>query len=141
MQLEDIDWPAGEVVVRGKGPGRSGCRCLPMSARRWRATCAKAAPGPRAEPCSSGPSHLSWRCAGGGVTWIVYDACNRAGLPRVGAYRLRHSAATDMLRAGASLAEIAQVLRHRRARTTAIYAKVDHAALSPLARPWPGSVS
>jgi site-specific recombinase XerD len=57
----------------------------------------------------------------------------------VGAHRLRHTAATGMLRAGGSLPEIAQVLRHRRLETTAIYAKVDRATLRPLAPPWPGS--
>jgi site-specific recombinase XerD len=56
------------------------------------------------------------------VAWVVRAACDRAGLPRVGALRLRHTAATEMLRAGASLAEIGQVLRHRERKTTAIYA-------------------
>ena len=64
------------------------------------------------------------------VTGIVHRACNRAGLPRIGAHRLRHTAATQMLRAGASLPEIAQVLRHRSPNTTAIYAKVDRRALA-----------
>lgn len=73
------------------------------------------------------------------MTWVVYDACERAGLARVGAHRLRHSAATGVLRAGGSLVEVGQLLRHRRVATTAIYAKVDHAALAALARPWPGS--
>ena len=59
------------------------------------------------------------------------------GLPRVGAHRLRHSAATAM-RAGASLAEVGQALRQVRAATTSIYAKVDRVALRPLAQPWPG---
>ena len=74
------------------------------------------------------------------VIWTVYNACDRTGLPRIGAHRLRHTAASDMLRAGASLAEIGAVLRHRSPQTTAIYAKVDHRALGPLARPWPGGV-
>jgi integrase/recombinase XerD len=59
----------------------------------------------------------------------------------VGAHTLRHSAASDMLRAGANLTEIGQVLRHRRPGTTAIYAKVDHNTLDVLARPWPGSMA
>jgi integrase/recombinase XerD len=71
------------------------------------------------------------------VGWVVRSACDRAGLPRVGAHRLRHTAATEMLRAGASLAEIGQVLRHREPKTTVIYAKVDRIALRALARPWP----
>ena len=74
------------------------------------------------------------------IGWVVRAACDRAGLARVGAHRLRHAAATDMLRHGASLAEIGQVLRHREQKTTAIYAKVDRAALRPLARPWPAPV-
>jgi integrase/recombinase XerD len=58
-------------------------------------------------------------------------------LPLVGAHRLRHTAATEMLRRGASLPEIGQVLRHREIKTTARYAKVDRKALRELARPWP----
>ncbi len=65
----------------------------------------------------------------------------RAGVPRLGAHRLRHTAATEMLRAGASLAEIAQVLRHREIKTTAIYAKVDTTRLRALAQPWQGGQS
>jgi integrase/recombinase XerD len=75
------------------------------------------------------------------VTQIVVAAGQRAGLGTLGAHRLRHTAATQMLAAGAPLAEIAQVLRHRRASTTAIYAKVDRQALRTLARPWPGGVA
>jgi site-specific recombinase XerD len=75
------------------------------------------------------------------VTWVVYNACDRAGLPRVGAHRLRHTAACELLAAGASLSEVGQVLRQRRLGTTAIYAKVDHARLAVLARPWPGGAA
>jgi len=72
------------------------------------------------------------------VAWVVRAACDRAGLPRAGAHRLRHTAASQMLQAGATLTEIGQVLRHREPRTTAIYAKIDHRSLGTLARPWPG---
>src|SRR5216684_2680660 len=68
-------------------------------------------------------------------------ACEQAGLERTGAHRLRHSLATGMLRAGASLPEVGQVLRHRSMLSTSIYAKVDQNALRPLARPWPGSAA
>ena len=64
-------------------------------------------------------------------------ACARAGVAPAGAHRLRHTAATELLRAGASLADVGQVLRHRGLATTAIYAKVDRVALRELARPWP----
>jgi site-specific recombinase XerD len=57
----------------------------------------------------------------------------------VGAHQLRHTVATELLRHGASLGEVGQVLRHQSLLTTALYAKVDRAALSTLARPWPGS--
>ena len=73
-----------------------------------------------------------------GVTTIVATAGRRAGLGTIGAHRLRHSAATAMLHAGGSLHEIGDVLRHRRAMTTAIYTKLDLEALRSLARPWPG---
>ena len=65
-------------------------------------------------------------------------AGRRAGLGLIGAHRLRHTAATAMLRSGGSLTEIGQALRHARPLTTAIYAKVDHVALRQVARPWPG---
>lgn len=72
---------------------------------------------------------------------VVFDAAQRAGLGRMHAHRLRHTAATTMLRAGSPLAEVGQVLRHRSMLTTAIYAKVDQSALAVLARPWPDSNS
>jgi integrase/recombinase XerD len=75
------------------------------------------------------------------VTGIVQPACRRAGLPVVGAHRLRHTAATEMLRAGASLSDVGQVLRHRVADTTSIYAKVDRFALAALIQPRPGGAA
>jgi integrase/recombinase XerD len=75
------------------------------------------------------------------VKQVVHAAGQRAGLGKVGAHRLRHTAATEMLRSGAPLTEIGQVLRHRRLHTTAIYAKTDRESLRILARPWPGGVA
>jgi site-specific recombinase XerD len=68
---------------------------------------------------------------------VVRHACDRAGVARVGAHRLRHTVATELLHAGAPLTEIAPVLRHTNLSTTAIYAKVDRTTLRTLARPWP----
>ena len=75
------------------------------------------------------------------VSMVVYQACVRAEIKPVCAHQLRHTAATGMLRAGASLAEVAQVLRHHHLQTTAIYAKVDRQALRSLALPWPGRIA
>jgi site-specific recombinase XerD len=72
-----------------------------------------------------------------GLAAIVPRAAGRAGIGVVRPHRLRHTAATDMLRAGASLAEIGQVLRHRATASTAIYARVDVERLRSIARPWP----
>jgi integrase/recombinase XerD len=73
------------------------------------------------------------------VTHIVRAALHRVGIkaPINGAHVLRHSAATTMLRHGASLAGIGAVLRHRSPRTTAYYAKVEFGLLSEIAQPWP----
>lgn len=68
---------------------------------------------------------------------MVNAAGQRAGLGHVHAHQLRHSTATAMLRAGSPLSEVGQVLRHRSAFNTAIYAKVDQDSLVVLARPWP----
>jgi site-specific recombinase XerD len=74
-----------------------------------------------------------------GIGEVVRAASERAGLGSFGSHRLRHTAGTGMLRAGASLSEVAQVLRHRSIDTTAIYAKVDYVALRGVAMPWPGA--
>jgi site-specific recombinase XerD len=72
---------------------------------------------------------------------IVHAACRRAGLDPVATHRLRHTVASELLRRGAGLPEIGQLLRHRSAAVTSIYAKADTAALRELARPWPGSAA
>jgi site-specific recombinase XerD len=75
------------------------------------------------------------------VTTVVFEAGRRAGLGTIRAHRLRHTAATAMLRAGTPLPEVGQVLRHRSTHTTALYAKVDRGALQVLARPWPSATN
>ncbi|MHB8342268.1 MAG: tyrosine-type recombinase/integrase [Mycobacteriales bacterium] len=136
ITLEDIDWRAGMLVVHGKGNRED---ALPLPTDVGEAIVSYLRRRPRCQ-CRAlflrvtAPQQGLNRCT---VGWVVRAACDRAGLARVGAHRLRHTAATGMLRAGASLAEIGQVLRHREQKTTAIYAKVDYAALRALARPWP----
>jgi integrase/recombinase XerD len=136
IKLEDIDWRRGELLVRGKG---SRYDVLPLPVDLGEAIVAYLR---RRPPCEcralflrvTAPRRELNRST---IGWVVRAACDRADIPRVGAHRLRHTAATGMLRAGASLAEIGQVLRHREQKTTAIYAKVDVKALRALARPWP----
>jgi integrase/recombinase XerD len=140
LGLDDIDWRAGEVTVRGKG---SRAERLPLPADAGEAIAAYLREG-RPEPFEAArqvflraraPHH---GLTSGGVTQAVFSAGQRAGIGPVFAHRLRHSAATGMLAAGAPLTEIGQVLRHRRLLSTAIYAKADIEALRVLARPWPG---
>ena len=126
----------GELLIRGKGSRQD---VLPLPVDVGEAMVSYLRRRPR---CESRALFLRMTAPLRGlaphtVGWIVREACTRAGLPRVGAHRLRHTAATEMLRHGASLAEIGQVLRHREQKTTAIYAKVDRGALRALARPWP----
>jgi integrase/recombinase XerD len=141
LELADMDWRGGELVVRGKGH-RAERLPLPVDVgealvgwlRRGRPRCECTTVFTRVRaphrPLTSG-----------GVSAIVRAACSRAGLPELNAHRLRHTAATEMLRAGASLPEVGQVLRHASVLTTAIYAKVDRDRLRGLALPWPGVTS
>jgi len=139
LQLEDIDWRAGEIVVRGKGHTEER---LPLPADVGKALAAYLHSGrprrPEREVFLRASAPLRG-LAPQGLSEVVRAASERAGLGSFGAHRLRHTAATQMLRGGASLTEVAQVLRHRRVATTAMYAKVDHRALRSLAPPWPGS--
>lgn len=141
LGLDDFDWRAGEVVVRGKG-GRRDRLPLPNDVgeavvdylRHGRPAIEERVVFVRAI-APLGPFTPAR------VSGVVYEACARAGVPQFSAHRLRHSVATDVLRAGGDLVEVGQLLRHARVGTTAIYAKVDHAALAPLAPAWPGSAS
>jgi site-specific recombinase XerD len=137
LQLDDVDWRRGELKVRGKG---SRVDVLPLPVEVGRAVAEYVT---KARPrVARGALFRSVLAPHGAldpvtVTGIVYRACERAGLPRAGAHRLRHTAATAMLRGGASLVEIAQVLRQKTPTATALYARVDRRALAGIAQPWP----
>jgi site-specific recombinase XerD len=142
LGLDDIDWRGGEVATVGKG-NRAERLPLPVDVGAAIAGYLR-----RGRPATAqGRSvfvrvHAPHRAlTTGGVTMVVFDAAQRAGLPKMHAHRLRHTAATAMLHAGSSLPEVGQVLRHRSALTTAIYAKVDRDALAVLARPWPVTIT
>jgi site-specific recombinase XerD len=138
LQLDDLDWRAGDLLVRGKARrddrlpipddvgnalaeylafrGRHESRCVFLTLRA---------------PIRPIRADL--------VGDVVQRHCRQAGVPHVGPHRLRHTLATRMLAQGAALADISQVLRHSDLATTAIYAKVDLGRLRQVARPWPGA--
>jgi site-specific recombinase XerD len=140
LQLDDMDWRAGEILVRGKGlvhdrmplPEDVG-EALTSYLRVDRPACKTR----RVFVCMKAPR--SGFAGPSTVTTIVRRALDRAGLHPAfkGAHVLRHSLATTMLRSGASMGEIGEVLRHRIPSTTEIYAKLDFDGLRSLAHPWP----
>jgi len=142
LGLADIDWRAGEIAVVGKG---NRAERLPLPADVGAAIAGYLRHG---RPATAQGRSVFVRVRAphqalttSGVTMAVFDAAQRAGLGKMHAHRLRHTAATAMLRAGAGLGEVGQVLRHRSPLSTAIYAKVDRDALGVLARPWPLDVT
>jgi site-specific recombinase XerD len=142
MTLDDIDWEAGELLVRGKGYRHDR---LPIPKDVGEAVVAYLRDGrPRCASrhvflTSRAPVHELRRSVGA----IVLRAIDRAGIdaPHKGSHLLRHSLAVQMLQRGASLGEIGEILRHRHLDTTAIYAKVDLNALRSLAQSWPGGAA
>jgi site-specific recombinase XerD len=141
LRLEDINWEAGELLIRGKS---ARIDRLPLPADVGRALACYLKRGrPR---CSSRRVFLRTKAPRQGfsgsaaVDGIVDRALSRAQLDpgQRGAHLLRHSLATRLLRGGASLTQIGQILRHQLLQTTEIYAKVDREALRKLAQPWPG---
>ena len=139
LELEDVDWERGQITVRGKGG-----RWSKMPSDVGQAIAAYLQHDrPR---CSSRRLFISQRApitglqSGCAIVRTVARALNRSGIvsERKGGYLFRHTLATEMLGRGASLREIGELLRHRKAGTTQIYAKVDFRALRDLAQPWPG---
>ena len=136
LGLDDFDWWAGEVVVHGKG-GRYDRMPLPadvgdavgiyLTEVRPRIECRAALLTLVAPPRPLRSTTIGQ---------IVWRQCRIAGIEPVRSHRLRHTLATELLAKGVTLPEIAQTLRQRDLATTAVYAKVDHATLHGLARPW-----
>lgn len=141
LDLEDINWNAGYVSVQGKGGQRS---ALPLPADVGAAIAAYLRDGrPRS---SSRRVFLRAKAPKRGfqssqaIVSVVRHTIIRAGIkaPTKGAHQFRHALATEMLRHGASLTQIGEILRHRSTQTTMIYTKVDLDALRTLALSWPG---
>jgi integrase/recombinase XerD len=138
ITLDDIDWRVGELLVRN-GKGRREER-LPLPADVGEAIVSYLRRRPQSESRALFLRLVAPAGAirGSAVSGVVRSACRRAGLsPSVGSHALRHTAAIEMLKAGATLVEIGEVLRHQEPRTTARYAKVDRKTLRRIARPWP----
>jgi integrase/recombinase XerD len=140
LKLPDLRWRAGEFVVHGKG-GR--VDVLPLVRDAGEAIVEylrirrPAPPGVTAVFLSArAPVQPMGKSS---VGTIVARACARAGVPRIGPRAFRHAVGHDLLKGGASLVEIRDVLRHRDIETTSAYTRVDVSALRPLARPWPGT--
>ena len=137
LQLDDIDWHRGEVTIRGKG-GRGDVLPLPVEVGE-----AIVAYLRDARPASSSRAVFLTALApirplsSDGVALVVRRACGRAGVSTIGPHRLRHTLATETLRAGAPMAEVAQLLRHADQATSSIYAAADVSAVAALATPWP----
>ena len=141
LRLDDLDWRAGELIVRGKGARLDR---LPMPVEVGEAITAYLRRGrPR-----TGRREVFLRArapfqpiAAGTVGSTVRRACRRAGIAEVGPHRLRHTLACQMVSAGVPLVQIGQVLRHESLQSTGIYARVDLDTLRGLAAPWPGGAA
>jgi integrase len=137
LRLDDIDWRAGELVVHGKGAREDR---LPLPADVGQALAAYLKRGrPRSE-CRE--LFLQARApftpiASPTVRSTVRRVCRHAGIAEIGAHRLRHTAACQMIAAQVPLVEIAGVLRHDSLQSTAIYARLDVTQLRQVAAPWP----
>jgi site-specific recombinase XerD len=139
LQLGDIDWRGGQIILRGKASRQEGMPLPVDVGQALTAYLTQARPPTRIRQVFLATKAPMRPIPPGLVSDVTHRTCDRAGLPRIGAHRLRHSLATDMLRRGATIVEVSQVLRHRDLATTAIYAKVDDAALRAVARSWPGA--
>jgi len=142
LTLDDIDWRSGEMLVRAKGRQRARVPIPPdvgaavvayLRDGRPRSSCRRLFVRTRAP-------HVGF-ASGCAITWVARTALERAGIQGCahhGAHIFRHSLATGLLRSGATLSEIGQLLRHESHDTTRIYAKVDIEALRTLSPSWPG---
>lgn len=143
LKLEDIDWEAGCITIHGKGGNLTQMPVPPDVGEAIALYLRRSRPK---SPCRA--MFLTVRApirglAGPSVVGdIVRSALRRADVKaqRNGAHQFRHALAIELLRSGASLEEISEVLRHRTIRSTTVYAKVDFASLRPMGLPWPGGV-
>jgi integrase/recombinase XerD len=142
LELDDIDWSTGELTVHGKGRRSQ----LPLAPDVGKAIAAYLRHG--RPKCASRRIFLRTKAPIGGfhgasgVGSVVRHRLKRARVnsPTFGTHQFRHGLASDMLRQGASLAEIGAVLGHQHLDTTRIYTMIDLKSLHALAQRWPGGV-
>jgi site-specific recombinase XerD len=137
LRLDDVDWQRGEIVIRGKGKFLAR---LPIPSDVGAAVAQylkRARPSGQVRAMFLRSRAPFTAMTSSTIVGLAQRAFRTAGISQGGGHRLRHTAATQMLARGATLTEIAQVLRHRHVDTTAIYAKVDRSSLRAVARPWP----
>ena len=142
LTLDDVDWRAGEILIRAKGRQRAR---MPIASDVGTAVVAYLRNSRPKSSCRqlflrTLAPHIGF-ASGSAITMIAKTALERAGIrgyAHQGAHIFRHSLATELLRSGATLSEIGQLLRHKSHDTTRIYAKVDIEALRTLSLPWPG---
>ena len=141
IELRDIDWQQGVLIIRGKGRKQE---CLPLPSDvgaalvrylKIRRTV------PQIRNVFIGVNYPLNKCTASGIRMIVKKYAIQSGIPNLSSHKLRHTLATEILRKGGSLDEIAQVLRHADHDSTAIYAKVDLASLNTVVQGWPGGVA
>ncbi len=144
LTLDDIDWRSGEMLIRAKGRQRAR---MPIPPDVGAAVVTYLRKGRPTSSCRRlflrDPAPRVGFASGCAITMIAKSALERAGIrgcAHQGAHIFRHTLATELLRSGATLSEIGQLLRHESHDTTRIYAKVDIDALRTLSLPWPGRV-
>ena len=143
LELEDIDWKAARLSVHGKSGRRSQ---LPLPQEVGEAIVAYLRRGRPRSDCRRvflrAKAPVRGLLGPSAISTVVRHALMRTGIdaPTRGAHQFRHGLATEMLRRGASLGEIGELLGHRSPETTKIYTKVDIDALRTLALSWPGGV-
>ncbi|MEQ9151775.1 MAG: site-specific integrase [Parvibaculum sp.] len=142
IALDDIDWRSGEMLIHAKGRQRAR---MPLPPEVGAAIVAYLRDGRPHSPCRrvflrTLAPHAGF-ASGCAITMIARTALDRAGIrgcAHRGAHLFRHSLASELLRSGATLSQIGQLLRHQSHDATRVYAKVDFEALRPLGLPWPG---
>jgi len=140
LEFDDIDWVAGTVCIAKAKSRRTDVLPLPQATGAAIADYL-AHERPKTSLRRIFVRHrapLEQPATAGVVDRVIRNACQRAGLPCIGAHVLRHTFASRLLNTGGTLKEVADVLRHRNLDTSMVYAKVDFTRLAAVAMPWPG---